>query len=139
MDPSATAAKRAASSAPKSEHRAAISAATASTGGGRRVRRRQRERMVGSKLPGLCDTSRTNAWGGGSSSTFKSALAALRFMSSAQSTTTTRQAPSPAVLLRKPLTARMASMVIWPLRRPVFSSKARSTTIRSAWLPAKVR
>ena len=67
---------------------------------GCRSSRRQRERMVGSSWLGSDEISRNSARRGGSSSDFSSALAALMLSSSALSTITTRQAPSPPVCPR---------------------------------------
>ena len=72
---------------------------------GRSASRRQRERMVGSSRPGLSLTRSSTARSGGSSRIFSSALAALRFIASAPSRTTTRQPPSAGVRRRKPAMA----------------------------------
>ena len=76
---------------------------------GRSVRRWQRERMVGKSRPGVLESSSSMARDGGSSSNFKSALAALSFMSSALSTITTRQPPAPLVMPKKPLRRLISS------------------------------
>ena len=55
---------------------------------------RARERIVGSSAPRRSVRSRKSVFLGGSSRFFRMALAALRFMSSAVSTITTRQPPS---------------------------------------------
>ena len=76
---------------------------------------------------------------GGSSSTFRMALAADGFMSSAPSTTTTRQPPSAGVRLMKPPIFRASSTMIWVRWRPVFSLTPSSMVSRSACEPAATR
>ena len=76
------------------------------------ARRRQRERIVGNNRPGLCATSTSSVRRGGSSRIFSSAFAALRFISSAPSTITTRQPPSAAVKCRKAPISRVSSTTI---------------------------
>jgi hypothetical protein len=65
---------------------------------------RQRERMVGNRPEGWCETRNITVFFGGSSSSLSSALAAEGFISSAQSTITTRRAP-PSEDGEKPLEA----------------------------------
>jgi hypothetical protein len=73
----------------KSGRRSTMSVA-ASTPGAGTTSRRQRERMVGSSLPGEWLTSRITPRDGGSSSVLSTALAALTFRSSAASMIATR-------------------------------------------------
>jgi methionyl-tRNA synthetase len=75
--------------------------------------------MVGNRRPGRWDTKRRIVFSGGSSKFFRSALAALAFISSALSTMATRQPPSPAVVPKKLLSLRMTSTVSSVLRREV--------------------
>ncbi len=85
---------------------------------------RQRERIVGSSRPGLWLESSSTSACGGSSSSLRKALAALRFISSAPSTITTRQPPSAGVSCRKPPMARASSTTISLRCRLRFGSKA---------------
>jgi hypothetical protein len=71
-----------------------ISAATRSSAQAGRSRSvRQRERIVGKRPEGWCEIRNITVFAGGSSSSFRSALAADGFISSAQSTMTTRRPP----------------------------------------------
>jgi hypothetical protein len=132
---------RASTSADASSGRWRVSrSATTSSASGCSIRRRQRERMVGSSRPGEWDTSNIKALRGGSSSTFSTALAALRFISSAESMITTRQPPSAGVSDRKWPMPRTSSTTISVFSLTFLSSaQPRSTACRSAWPWAATR
>src|SRR6185312_7996985 len=83
---------------------------------------RQCERMVGNSRPGLAAVMSSSERSEGSSSTFNSALAALRFISSAPSTMTMRQPPSAGVRWRKSPIWRTSPITISLRRRFRFGS-----------------
>ena len=86
--------------------------------------------MVGNSRPGVWFMIRKTERAGGSSRIFRSALAALRFMSSAGSMIAIRQLVREPVAWKKRLSLRTPSTVIW-VRKPVpFSTGGRVTWTR---------
>ena len=84
---------------------------------------RQRDFIVGSKLWGLWLISRNTVFFGGSSRVFRSAFAALVFISSAQSIIATRLPPSLTEREKKDFKCRTSSTLMLDLKVFLFSSK----------------
>ncbi len=139
MLPPHTAANASASTSSSCGRKRRSSWAATGAASGASISRRQRDRIVGSNRPGLWLTSSSNARSGGSSRILKTAFAALRFISSAPSTMTTRQPSSAAVSRKNSAIARVSSTTISPRNRRRRGSQARSTVNRSAWPPAAMR
>ena len=104
---------------------------TISSASGCRASLRQRERMVGSRRPGACATMSSTALGGGSSRIFSTALALLRFISSAASTMATRHLPIAGVMCMKAPSSRTSSTAISARMRPVSGLSVRRRWNRS--------
>ena len=102
-----------------------------SSASGCRASLRQRERMVGSSRPGACATISSTALGGGSSRIFSTALALLRFISSAESTMATRHCPIAGVMCMKAPSSRTSSTAISARMRPVSGLSVRRRWNRS--------
>ena len=137
-EPSAISANRARSAAGKSGKSRASKGVISASFNGKRSSRRQRLRMVGKSRVGAEETSSKIARAGGSSSTFRMAFCAWRFIVSAPSTITTRQPPSAAVRVMKPGISRAASTLMsLRLRSP--RSVSASIVSKSAWLSAATR
>ena len=95
-----------------------------------------RERIVGKSRPGLFDNTSSMAREGGSSSSFNSAFAAASFMSSAVSTTATRQPPAPDVMPKKPESRRTSLTESTFISLPVSGSTPRLRTSKPGCEPA---
>ena len=102
-----------------------------SSASGCRASLRQRDRMVGSRRPGACATISSTALGGGSSRIFSTALALLRFISSAESTMATRHWPIAGVMCMKAPSSRTSSTAISARMRPVSGLSVRRRWNRS--------